>query len=120
MSKQQPKYDQILEADSSLHKIAQFRVGPTLQNQLQKVKEKWPELKAKMNERSELLANHLMEVIGLQQASEQMTKWVEKAEKNLSTSIADDLETVKKQLSEYKVRMDGFRSDTWVYKYIGR
>ena len=103
MSKQQQKYDQILEAASNLHQIAQFRVGPTLQNQLQRVKAKWPELKAKMNERSELLTNNLMEVNGLQLASEQMTEWIEKAEKNLSTFVADDLETVKKQLSEYKV-----------------
>ena len=117
MSKQQPKYNQILEADSNLHK---FQVGPTLKNQLQQVKEKWPKLKAKMNERSELLANHLMEVIGLQQASEQMTKWIKEAEENFSTSVADDLETVKKQLSEHKVRMDGCRSNTRIYKYIGR
>ena len=102
-------YDQIMANGQNLHRVSHPKAEPIIAGQLQQLQQKWKQLKGKIHSRSEVLESLLLEIHGLQDSIDELSKWVGSAEEDLTNAeempIGEDMDSVETQLNYHEVRM---------------
>jgi dystonin len=107
LNSKQPELDTALACGQEILDVAHPRALQPMESKLHDLDKKWSKLKAATSERSEALSSALLAMKGLQEMLDNLTDWVDDAEKWLGEKEMEpvsegDLDAIEQQLADHE------------------